>query len=278
MNQDIKNTAGTDAPQKTFALLASAAQDALVTVRDDLYDFSLLLDAVKLRRKKQPNSHLRLVDSGALSLAQIEWLAEEGADVYTSDEVRKNLQELEHIQDACHKGHTLFAYLHNGPLESEEGSSFGLSGLKSLGPNGVYIYLSNKERERDLSGLMELSDLCRCAGRLVYYHHNDLDPALIGLGREGSWIHLSDSSIKTSDDGTLLADVIREARSAGSGVCLHVEKGADPLLLEDLQKCGAILIFKSALIDYRSSLKALEVKARKHQLKPWSYYLYPIFF
>ncbi|MGD9345383.1 MAG: hypothetical protein PVH84_05940 [Candidatus Aminicenantes bacterium] len=278
MNQDTKVTISTDAPQKAFALLKSAAQDPLITVRDDLYDFSLILDAIKLRRKKRPNSHLRLVDSGSLSLTEVEWLAEEGADVYTSDEVGKNLQDLERIQYACKKGHTILAYLHNGPLEREEESLIGLSELKNLGANGVYIYLSDKEQERDISALMGLADLCRRSGCLVYYHHNNLDPALIGLGREGAWIHLSDSKIDAADDGALLADVICEARHSGSAVCLHVERGSDPLLLEDLQKAGAFLIFKSALIDYRSSLKPLEFKARKQKLKPWTYYLYPIFF
>lgn len=279
MNQDIKDAVAVDAPQKAFAFLASVARDPLVTVRDDLYYFSVLLDAVKLRRKKQPKSRLRLVDTGALGIAELEWLAAEGADVYTSDEAGKSLPELERIQCACKKGHSVLAYLHNGPLENEEESLINLSGLNNLGASGVYIYLSNKDRERDLSGLMRLAYLCRQAGCcLVYYHHKDLDPGLIGLGGEGGWIHLSDSSINTSDDGALLANVVHEARNSGSNVCLHVEKGNDPLFLEDLQEAGAFLIFKSALIDYRSPLKPLEVNAKKQKLKPWSYYLYPIFF
>jgi hypothetical protein len=87
MNQDIKDNIAADAPLKGFQLLASVTQDPILTVRDDLYDFSSLLDAVKLRRKQRLNTRFRLVDSGALSLAQVEWLASEGADVYTSDEV-----------------------------------------------------------------------------------------------------------------------------------------------------------------------------------------------
>jgi hypothetical protein len=278
MNQDIKDNINADTPEKAFALLSSVTQDPILTVRDDLYDFSLLLDAVKLRRKQKPSSRFRLVDSGALSLAQVEWLAAEGADVYTSDEVGKNLQELENIQYACMKGHTLLAYLHNIALESEEESTLGLSGLKSLGADGVYLYLSNKDQKRNLSDLIILSDLCqRGQSRLVYYHHKDLDPDLFELGRAGAWVHVSDNSINAPDDVTQLTDVIHAARNSGSNLCLHVERGTESLFLEDLQKAGAVLIFKSALIDYRSPLRPLEEKARKQKIDSSAYFLYPIF-
>jgi len=278
MDQDIKENSAADTPEKAFALLSSVTQDPILTVRDDLYGFSLLLDAVKLRRKQRANSRFRLVDSGALSLAQVEWLAAEGADVYTNNEVGKNVQELESIQYACKKGHTLLAYLHNVALESDEGSSIDLSGLKSLGESGVYIYLSNKDYEQNLSDVILLADLClRGRSRLVYYHHKDLNPDLFELGRTGAWIHISDKSIKDQDEVAVLTDVIHAARSSGSNVCLHVERGTESSILEDLQKAGAFLIFKSALIDYRSPLRSLEEKAREQKLDTSAYYLYPIF-
>jgi len=277
MNQDIKKNIAADTPEKAFALLSSVKQDPILTVRDDLYDFSLLLDAVKLRRKQRMNYRFRLVDSGALSLAQVEWLAAEGADVYTNDEVGKNVQELERIQYACKKGHTLLAYLHNAALEGDEESSLDLSGLKSLGASGVHIYLSNKDHERKLSDLILLADLCqRGQSRLVYYHHKDIKPDLFELGRAGVWIHISDKSIKDQDEVAVLTDVVHAARNSGSNVCLHVERGTESVILEDLQKAGAFLIFKSALIDYRSPLRSLEEKAREQKLDTSAYYLYPI--
>lgn len=278
MNQDLKASISTDTPQKAFALLSSVAKDPILTIRDDLYDFSLLLDAVKLRKKQRVNSRFRLVDSGALSPVQVEWLASEGADIYTSDEAGKNVQELESIQNACEKGHTLLAYLHYGALESEEESSLDLSGLRSMAASGIYIYISNKDRMRDLSDLIPLSDLCLLGqSRLVYYHHRDLDPDLIQLGQAGAWIHISDTSINTPEDAAMLADVIHVARNSGSNICIHVERGTEASLLEDLQKWGAFLIFKSALIDYRSPLRPLEEKARRQKPEFSSYYLYPIF-
>jgi hypothetical protein len=196
MNQEIKDNIVADTPEKAFALLSSVTQDPILTVRDDLFEFSLLLDAVKLRRKQREKSDFRLVDSGALSLVQVEWLAAEGADIYTNDEVGKNVQELESIRYACKKGDTLLAYLHNAVL---------------------------------------VNDVAK------------------------------------------LTDVIHAAHNSGSNLCLHVERGTESLLLEDLQKAGAFLIFKSALIDYRSPLKPLEEKARKQKLDTSAYYLYPVF-
>lgn len=277
MKQDIKENIAADTPEKAFALLSSVTKDPILTVRDDLYDFSLLLDAVKLRRKQRVNSRFRLVDSGALSLTQVEWLAAEGADVYTNDEVGKNVQELESIQYACKKGHTLLAYLNNVALESDKDSSLDLSGLKSLGASGVYIYISNKDHEQNLSDVILLADLCqRGQSRLVYYHHKDLNPDLFELGRTGAWIHISDKSIKDRDEVAMLTDVIHAARNSGSNVCLHVERGTESSILEDIQKNGAFLIFKSALIDYRSPLRTLEEKAREQKLDTSAYYLYPI--
>jgi len=277
MNQDIKDNVAIDTPDKAFALLSSAAEDPILTVRDDLYEFSLLLDAVKLRRKQKTSSRFRLVDSGALSLVQVEWLAAEGADVYTTDEVGKNFKELESIQYACRKGHTLLAYLHSIGLESDEESSLGFLELQSLGAGGIYIYLSNKDQNRNLSQLILLADLCqRGQSRLVYYHHKSLNPALFELARAGAWIHISDNGLSPPDDMALLTDIIQSARKSGSNLCLHVERGTESLLLEDLQKAGAVLIFKSTLIDYRSPLRAIEEKARKRKLDSSAYYLYPI--
>ena len=278
MNREIRDQITADTPHKAFALLASVKQDPVLTVRDDLYDFSLLLDAVKLRQKQRFPSRFRLVDSGALGLRELEWLASEGADVYTNDELGKTRQELGSIQYGCKKGGALLAYLFNGTLESDEETSIGLSDLKDLGGSGIYIYISDKDHKRNLSEMILLADLChRGQARLVYYHHQDLDPDLFELGRAGAWIHISDKGAKEPEAVSLLADVVQAARTAGTNVCLHVEAGTETLFLEDLQKAGAHLVFKSALIDYRSPLKPLEEKARGQKLDPSAYYLYPIF-
>ena len=278
MNQEIKDHITADTPYKAFALLASVTQDPALTVRDDLYDFSLLLDAVKLHQKQRNNFRFRLVDSGALSLRELEWLASEGADVYTNDEVGRTQQELESIQYASKKGRALLAYLFKGTLESDEDASIGLSAVKDLAACGVHIYISDKNQDRNLSEMILLADLCHLGqGRLVYYHHQDVDLGLFELGRAGAWIHISDKSVNTAEEVSLLTDVIQAARTAGANVCLHVEVGTESLFLEDLQKAGALLVFKSALIDYRSPIKPLEEKARRQKLDPRAYYLYPIF-
>jgi hypothetical protein len=278
MNRDLRDNIEAETPEKAFALLSSVTQEPILTVRDDLYNFSSLLDAVKLSRKKGASSRFRLVDSGALSLARIEWLASEGADIFTNDEARNSVQEIESIQYSCKKGHSLLAYLHNATFEPDEESPVDLTGLKNLGSSGVYIYVSNKDQERNLSDVILLADFCRRGqSRLIYYHHGELDPVFFELGRAGAWIHISDKNIKSPDDVALLSDVIHAARNSGANICLHVESGAEFLLLEDIQNAGAFLIFKSALIDYRSPLKPLEEKARKQKLDPNAFYLFPIF-
>lgn len=262
---------------KTFALLATVEENAVITVRDDLYDFPMLLDAVKLWRRKRTKSRFRLVDSGTLNIVQLEWLAAEGADIYTNDEVGRNAQDLESIQKGKTEGHSITAYFHSGALENREDSSPDLSGLKNMGANGVYIHLSNRDTERDLSELISLADLCqRAHSRLVYYHHKDLDPALFKLSRAGAWIHISDKSIKSPDEMPLLIDVIRSAHASGTNLVLHVGEGMEFPILKELQKAGAVLRFKSTLIDYRSPLRALEERSRKQRLDPRAYYLFPI--
>jgi hypothetical protein len=262
---------------KTFALLATVEEDPVITVRDDLYDFPMLLDAVKLWRRKRTKSRFRLVDSGTLSVIQLEWLAAEGADIYTNDELGRSAQDLENIQMGNTKGHSILAYFHSGALEDRKDSSPDLSGLKNMGANGVYIHLSNKDIERDLSELIPLADLCqRGQSRLVYYHHKDLDPALFELSRAGTWIHISDKSPKSQNDMPLLTDIIRSAHASGTNLVLHVGEGMEFQLLKELQKAGAVILFKSTLIDYRSSLRALAERSRKQRLDPRAYYLFPI--
>lgn len=278
MDQDIKDNQEVATPEKSFAFLSSVKEDPVITVRDDLYDFSLLLDAVKIFRRKRGDSRFRLVDSGRLSLVQLEWLAAEGADIYTNSESGKSGEDLKNIQQGCRKGNSLLAYLQSGAFGSKEDSSPDLSALKELGTDGMYIYLSNKHTERDLSEVTDLADACqRGQCYCVYYHHGDLESGLYELGRAGAWIHISDKRINFPDEMPLLSDIIRSGHASGTNLILHVEEGRESVLLEEIQKEGAVLIFKSALVDYRSPLKSLVERAETQRLDPSTYYLYPIF-
>jgi len=264
--------------EKAFSFLSSIGKGQDITVRDDLYDFQLLFDVVKRAYRK--GIPFRIVDSGSLDVIQLEWLAAEGAIVYTSDDASRELDDLRLINKACQQRNSFLAYLHKGPLHQEAESAIGdLEYMMGLAAEGAYIFLSNKENKRDLTQLGLLADHCRRGGSwLVYYHHGDLSSDLMELARNGAWIHLEDSCLKEADDLRLLLDLIGEARSAGTKCVFHLERELEYYPLKDIQKGGAVLLFKAKLIDYRSPLKPLQEKASLPKLDARAYYLYSLFF
>jgi hypothetical protein len=274
MEKEITNKTNAEAIYKGFELLSLATKEQEITVRDDQYGFYWLLDSAKLCRKK---SRFRLIDSGQLDRFQLKELAAAGADLYTSDKVKRDVQELEFISKAYKRGKGIMAYFRYGALEAGEESDF-FSELVDLGRCGVYIHLSNREKVRCFSKLNQLACSCQ-KGRswLVYYHHGSLEPSLKELGRNGSWIHVSDHSIQGIEDTELLLDVIKSVRSAGTNLVLYVEKGLDVSVMKKIIRAGAVVLFKSSLFDYRSPFKSLVKEARKKKLDFRAYYLYANF-
>lgn len=264
-------------PEKAYELISWAGRGTDITVRDDQYEFQCLLDSVKLCRKK--GARFRLIDSGKLDRFQLEWLAEAGADLYTSDEVRTEASELEQVNRACQKGGAFVSYFHHGTLEpEEESSSISFFDLKDMGRSGIYFYLSNREMKREISKLNELAHACRKGGSwLVYYIHGLLENSLEELARNDPWIHITDKIFQDAEDPTLILDKLKSVISAGANIVLHVEKGLDLSLLRDIIKAQAVVLFKSSLFDYRSPFRALERKTRKRKLDFRAYYLYPTF-
>jgi hypothetical protein len=208
---------------------------------------------------------------------QLEWLAEAGSDLYTSDEARTDSLDLELVNKACKKGRAICAYFHQGPLDVEEDSeSISYSGLQDLGRDGIYIHLTNRQNERDSLQLDELAFACQRGGSwLVYYHFGSLEFPLEELARNGAWIHTSDQIFKKAEDKSLVLDNLRSAISAGLKFVLHVEKGLDISFLNDVMSARAFILFKSSLFDNKSPFRALEKKARQRKLDFRAYYLYP---
>jgi len=263
-------------PNNNYELLSSVRKGHDLTVRDDQYDFPALLDGIRYCRRK--GSRFRLVDSGVFERLQLEWLLKAGADFYSSDEVRKDPQELEALLRSCLKQKSWMAFFIEGVIKEEEGSeSLQFAEIVSLGMNGAYLYISNKENERDLSLLEKLADRCCSEGsRLVYYHHGALDPALGEVGGKGAWIHISSRSIESKEDHPILVDIVKSTRLSGANLILHLEKKLDCLLLSEIIKAGVYVLFDRIQVDYRSPLKELEQAAARKKLDPRSYYLYPI--
>jgi hypothetical protein len=262
---------------KVFDLLSRAEKESEITVRDDQQEFAALLDAAKICRRQ--GRRFRLVDSGKFSLFDLEWLAEAGADIYTSDEARTGRTELDLLARACARGNSIVAFFQNGALtEGPEGAPASSDFLLDIGRSGVDLHLTNRERPRDFGHLAGLAHACRRAGSFfVYYHHGRPDAGLEDVIRNGAWIHLSDQSFQAEEDAPLLADLLRQAEAAGAGLVLHIEKGQEMSVLRALFKSGAYVLFKTPPSDSRSPLRALETAAQKRAPGFRTYYLYTTF-
>jgi hypothetical protein len=263
--------------ERTYDLLSRAEQGLEITARDDQDDWTAFLDAARVARRN--GGRLRLIDTGRFSPFELEWLAEAGADLYTSDEARPNRAELGLLAKACARGDAVVAYFHHGILsaDSEEiPTSPGF--LAEAGWDGVDVHISSRERARDLAALAEIAHVCKGAGsRLVYYHHGSLDAGLRDLARSGGWIHISDLNLPAGEQGALLADIAAETSASGSGLVIHLEKGLAVETVRDLLEAGAFVFFKTPPADWRSSFRSLERRARKRTLDRRAYYLYPDF-
>lgn len=263
--------------EKVFELLAQARKGYELTVRDDQHGFPVLLDAAKACRSQ--GRRFRLIDTGKLGLAELEWLGEAGADIYTSDEARTKIEEIDLLARACSRGEAVVAYFHHGetPERSSDGSG-SLGFLSEAGRSGVYLHLSNREKKRDWNGLVELTSACRRGGAwLVYYHHGPLDEGMGRLARSGGWVHLSDRSLPTPEDVSFLSEMIKESSSGGSTFVVHIEEGLAIDDVKNILKAGAFAIFKTPAADSRSRLHELEQRAGKKRLDFRAYYLFTTF-
>jgi hypothetical protein len=264
--------------ERTFALLSlvEGAQD--ITVRDDQYDFSILLDAAK--NYQRGRFRFRLIDSGLFEGPQLERLTEEGVDLYTSDDVRPSVLELDMINTAARKGKAFVAFFHHDRLmEADDSEGFSLQDLMIAGLCGIYVHISNRENARDLAVLDRIAYSCNRGGSwLVYYHHGPCDPSLVELGKNGAWIHISEESFQDEQSSILLKDIVRSARAAGSNLVLYAEKDEGFSLISDALRAGAVVKFRAPLFDRLSPLKALEKEIMERKPDFRAYYLYPHFF
>jgi len=281
MEKDSQKERDVKFPDRAYKLLSWIARGKELTVRDDQYNFSWLLDIVKTCRKR--GKRFRLIDSGKLETFQLEWLGEAGADLYSSDKARSKTSELVLINKACRRGAGITAFFFHGSLEGEEekGANFeggAFSTLEEMGRDGIYLHLSNRERKRDFSYLNELAYACRRGGSwLVYYHFDPLESSLEDLARNGAWIHISHENLGEAEDMTILLDTLQASLSKGTNLIIHLEEEWEASKLQDLIKTGVVILFKSILRDYKSPLRSLEKEAGRRKLDFRSYYLYPTF-
>lgn len=274
MEEETKKDEDQGHLERAYELHSWASKGQDVTVRDDQYGFPWLLDSAKVSRKR--GFRFRLVDSGNLDCSQMEWLAEAGADIYTSDEARSEAFELDLLIRACRRAGSIVAYFHNGPLEQAEGGKkqppLLFSELLDLARSGLYLHLTNKTEKREFSLLNTLAHACQMGESwLVYYHHGPLEPALEELARNRAWIHMSDRSLEGEEDVSILLDTVKSARSSRTNIILHLDKGIESTLLSDIVRSGAIVLFDLTHLEEASLLRAAK------GLDFRAYYLYPQF-
>ena len=253
-----------------------AARPADRVVRDDQADFPSLRDAARSRRAS--GDSLKLIDSGTLAVAELEWLGAAGAEIFTSDLAGRSAHDLVLVSNAARKSGARVAYFHHGPFAAAGGSLFPFADLLELGRSGILLYASNAKGARDFAALDSLLHACAKAGtKFGYYHHGDLAAPLEDLARGGAWVHVNGRSLSAAADAALLADCAEAARAAGAGLVLHVEALLDPAPLADLLDAGAHLLFLTPPSDYRSPYRPLEERARRLRLDPRAGYLYSAF-
>jgi hypothetical protein len=249
-----------------FELLSRAAAGEEITVRDDRCELGALSDVAALDRRR--GGRLRLVDTGRFVSAELEWLAQAGADIYTSDESGRSPAELSLLVKSAARGGAFVAYFLYGPVSGT---------LTEAARTGVYLHMSDREQPRDVAALAGLAYACRRAGAwLVYYHYGSVAAEFEAVAENGGWVHLPSESLPRGEGLAPFLDAARDASAAGSGIVLHLADGLDATQIEDLMKAGAFVIFRD-LHDFRSPLRNLERRAARRRLDIRAYYLTPDF-
>ncbi len=273
-NEEVKNELEQENQQSSVDKISGKMD---LTFRDDQHDYVRLLDVLRMGRPR--GIRFRLVDSGVLKGHQIETMVGMGADLYTSDRVRKDVLELDLILKAAKSGGTIVAsFLQNEIVSEEENGFMPLASLALLGRQGLFVHVSNRERDRKLADLSQIAVECRKgSSRLVYYHHGPMTPEFIDLAKEGIWIHVSNKSIQSEDDLLLFLDMTAAAKLSGANCVLYVEKEMSFSSLHETVKSPAIVLFKTAPVDFKSSFKPLVDEAKRKHLDYRVFYLYSTF-
>jgi hypothetical protein len=263
----------TDPRLREFDLLERASTSAEVTVRDDQVEFSWLLDAVHTCRKH--GGRFRLVDSGTSDPVSLSWLAEAGADIYTSDEARPAPRDVIPVRLSARKsGAHTFYYIGADTAENSGPAPF-LADFAELGLTGVDLHLSNREKLREPALLVDLSRSCSSGrGRLVYYHYGRLAEFLEDVALAGGWTHWTSGDVSPDKDAFLLKDILRACRKTGAGLILHAHPGWPPSLLSEAFEAGAFLLFHGQASERASSLRRLENEAARRRPDVRAFYLH----
>jgi hypothetical protein len=248
-----------------------------LVIRDDRAPFPVLRDMAKARRGTA--APLKVIDTGALPVPELEWLGRAGAEIYSSDVAKRSVRELVLVATAAGRGGARIAHFHHGPFaDGEDAALLPFDDLLELGRSGVDLYVSDAKGPRDFAALDALAYACEKGGAtFAYYHNGPLAPGLEDLARRGAWIHISGRRLGGDEDARLVADCAHAARATGAGLMLHADTALDPQLAADLMEAGVHIVFLTPPSDYRSPLRPLEERARRLPPTPRASYLFSAF-
>ncbi|MHB8055981.1 MAG: hypothetical protein ACYDH3_12115 [Candidatus Aminicenantales bacterium] len=248
-----------------------------LVLRDDQAEFFAILDEARKRRAR--GDRLRLIDSGRVTVLELEQLCLIGVEIFSSDKAGRGLADWVVLSAAAEKSGGSVAHFHHGPLAANPPAGvLSLDDLREGARLGVCLYLSNKAETRSSEDLITLAEAAGASRhRLGYYHHGTPEPRLLELARRGAWIHVSPDPQISDASMTILADVAAEAAAAGAGLVVHVERLISVAAVNDLWTAGAYILFRTPLSDYRSPFRILEEKAAGRIPDPKAAYLYSEF-
>lgn len=244
-----------------------------LVIRDDQFEFTALLEAARYAdRRRIP---LSVLDTGRFGLNELESLGRSGARVLTSDEARPKPDEWEILNEACRAAGTHLAVFWNGPLPDAAGSSpISFRSLEALLGSGLDLHISNRAHPRDPGALAALAAAAR-KGRsfFVAYHTGPLVEGLVETAGHRAWLHFADVSIPDGAAAGLAVGIARAAAGSGSRAVVHVERGLELDLLEELWAAGAALLFLTPPSDDRSLLRPVERKAARRKVPVRAFWL-----
>ena len=258
---------------RTYELLDRVRMRQDLVIRDDQFDFTALLEAARYADRRR--IRLSLLDTGRLSLEEVESLARAGSRILTSDEARPRAGEWEIIQEACREAGTHLSVFWGGPLPAgDQAEAFSFQALEGVLRSGVDFHISNRTHARDAAALAGLAAAAK-KGRafLVIYHIGPLVAGLAAPAAGRAWIHLTDASIADEPAAALAVGIAQAAAGSGSRVVVHIERGLRLELLEALWAAGAALLFLTPPSDDRSLLRPIEHKSARRKLPARAYRL-----
>jgi len=244
-----------------------------LAIRDDQFDFAALLEAARYADRR--GIRLSVLDTGRFGLDEVESLAKAGSRILTTDDARPRPGEWEILQEACRRAGTHLAVFWNGPLPAADGSTpISLQILEDLLRRGVDLHVSDRTRPRPPEALAALAGpAAKGKAFFVLYHVGPLAAGLVAPAASRAWLHFSDASIEDEAAAALAVEISRAASAAGSRAVVHIERGLEIELLEELWNAGAALLFQTPPSDDRSLLRPIERKASRRRLPARAFWL-----